>query len=152
MVDIKRILHPSDFSEFSDRALDYATQLAQKFGAELHLLHVLTDPMSLVQGPADYSLPDGFFEDLIKQAEGALAERPRSGGSGLKVRRVTAVGSAAGEIVRYAGENKADLIVMGTHGLTGLAHLLIGSVAERVARTAPCPVMTVPEPGRSPGA
>ncbi len=148
MAEIKRILHPSDFSEFSDRALDYAALIARQFDAELHLLHVLTDPMSVVQGPTDYTLPDGFFADLCKQAEASLAERP-SGKSAIEIKRVTTIGAAAGEIIHYATDKHIDLIVMGTHGLTGLAHLLIGSVAERVTRLAPCPVMTVPPPGRA---
>ena len=150
MVEIKRILHPSDFSEFSDIALDYAALLARQCDAELHLLHVLTDPMSVVQGPTDYTLPDGFFAELCKQAEAALAERPGNK-SGIKITRVTSIGQAPGEIIHYAKDKHMDLIVMGTHGLTGLAHLLIGSVAERVTRLAPCPVMTVPAPGRAVG-
>lgn len=150
MAEINRILHPSDFSEFSDRALDYAALIAGQFNAELHLLHVLTDPMSVVQGPTDFTLPDGFFADLCKQAETSLAERP-SGQSEIKIERVTTIGAAAGEIIHYAKDKHIDLIIMGTHGLTGLAHLLIGSVAERVTRLAPCPVMTVPPPNRAPG-
>jgi len=142
-----RILVPTDFSAQSDAALTTAKEVATRFGASLHLVHVLEDPYAVAAYSADALgyVPPGIKEAWQREAEKHLdalltpTERTR-----FKV--TTAVlfsGSAAREIVEYAQSNHVDLIVMGTHGRGGFAHLLMGSVAERVVRTATCPVMTV---------
>jgi nucleotide-binding universal stress UspA family protein len=140
MIKIDRVLVPTDFSEYSDQARTYACELAKRFDAELHLVHVV----HLVAQPF-YGGP--ISDELLNPEEPALEKLEGLQGPDLDqvsrvVRRVQ-VGSPFVEIVRYARENDVDLIVMGTHGRTGLAHALIGSVAERVVRKAPCPVLTV---------
>lgn len=131
-----RILVPTDFSAPSDAALAYARTLAGQFGASLHLLHVLenvflraivADPHAL-ETAALRHLHDRLTDDDLRWL-GALAVLEKSD-------------IPAEEIVSYARNAGIDLIVMGTHGRTGLSHVLMGSVAERVVRTAPCPVMT----------
>lgn len=142
-----RILVPTDFSEPSDAALNYARALATKFGASLHLLHVIepgyatgafsNEAYIAVEAP-------GAYEMLVKEAQSKFAPRVFPSDRtrhGMTTEVMTGIGAAT--IVEYAADQDIDLIVMGTHGRTGLAHLLMGSVAEHVVRTAPCPVLTV---------
>ena len=144
MIALKQILVPTDFSEPSENALRYGKALAEAFGAALHLLHVLEDPV--VFGWEGYYTPL-VGEDLERNVRGQLgklltdAER-----EGFRAQLATARGSPFVEVVRYARAQAIDLIVMGTHGRGPVAHLLLGSVAERVVRTAPCPVLTVRHP------
>lgn len=143
-----RILVPTDFSAPSDAALAMAKELAARFGASLHLVHVLEDPYAVAAYSADAAigyLPAGTREAWQTEAENRLnalltpAERTQ-----FKVTTtVLFSGSTAQAIVELAQGNDIDLIVMGTHGRGGFAHLLLGSVAERVVRTAACPVLTV---------
>jgi nucleotide-binding universal stress UspA family protein len=145
MIAIRNILVPTDFSEPSTAALRYAVALAEAFESTLHVLHVIENPY-MAMGPAELYVapPVNFIGELEKEAERRLAEavtpdeRAR-----FHVREMTRHGRPHEEIDGYAKENAIDLIVMGTHGRTALAHLLIGSVAEKVVRTAPCPVLTV---------
>jgi nucleotide-binding universal stress UspA family protein len=149
MIRVSQILVPTDFSPTSDLALDYAREIARRFGASLHLLHVLEDPF--VHGPF---ASDMFIDEradvrraVLEDARARLAHRVRRREGEVAAASAEIVsGHSADTIVKYAHELGADLIVMGTHGRTGLAHLLIGSVAERVFRTSPCPVMTVRMP------
>ena len=142
-----RILVPTDFSAPSDAALATAKDLAAQFGASLHVVHVLEDPYAIAAYSADALgyLPPGIKESWQREAEKRFetlltpAERAR-----FKVTTtVLFSGSAAKEIVEHAQSNNIDLIVMGTHGRGGVAHLLLGSVTERVVRTALCPVLTM---------
>lgn len=142
-----RILVPTDFSEPSDAALDYARALAETFGASLHLLHVIepshetgafsNEAYIAVEAP-------GAYEMLVKEAQSKFAhrvlptDRARYGAT-----TEVMTGTSADTIVEFAADQRIDLIVMGTHGRTGIAHLLMGSVAEHVVRDAPCPVLTV---------
>jgi nucleotide-binding universal stress UspA family protein len=148
MTPITRILVPTDFSATADAALAYARTLADVFGASLHLLHVYEDPYaSAAYAPEVYAtLPPDFREraltNVAKQLDERLAEEERKQFGGT-TNLVT--GSPAKEIVRFAADQQMDLIVVGTHGRGGIAHLLLGSVAERVVRTAVCPVLTVRE-------
>lgn len=149
MTRITRILVPTDFSPTSDLALDYAHEIAHRCGASLHLLHVLEDPF--VHGPfASEMLADETADVrrvILEDARQRLARRARRREGEIEAAGAELMtGRSAETIVTHAREIGADLIVMGTHGRTGLAHLLIGSVAERVFRTAPCPVMTVRMP------
>ena len=142
---ITKILVPSDFGESSAGALDYAKSLAGTYNASLHLLHVVHDPIGRPAGGDALGVP---IERLIAQATDE-AERgfaaAMSPGEQAKFRAQTAVevGSPVNKIVEYAQAQDIDLIVMGTHGRGALAHAILGSVAERVVRFAPCPVLTV---------
>lgn len=148
MIELKKILLPTDFSDNSNQALDYASALAQKFDAEIHLLHVLQDLIALIPEPGVALIPGDFHEELKQSAEQSLKQVLGSdSASGLSVVRATRDGTPFVEIIRYAKENDVDLIVMGTHGRSGLSHVLLGSVAERVVRKAPCPVLTVRQAG-----
>ena len=140
------ILVPTDFSDPSDAALDYARGLAATFGAALHVLHVMEAPFTagpLGTGGALAEAPV-LYTELFARARGALARRV-SAADRTRLNATTEIvaGRSANCIVEYAIDRHVDLIVMGTHGRTGMAHLLMGSVAEKVVRTAPCPVMTV---------
>lgn len=143
---ISSILVPTDFSAASELALDYAITLADRFGASVHLLHVVEDPFAAgVLGPEVYIGASTSVRDkLIDQAADRLArlvapaDRVR-----LQVTSEVRVGFPAASICEVADGRRCDLIVMGTHGRTGMAHLLLGSVAEKVVRQAPCPVMTL---------
>jgi nucleotide-binding universal stress UspA family protein len=148
MLSINRILVATDFSDASQQALKYAQGLAEAFKASLHVLHVLEDLAAHAWTTEVYvaALP-GVHEEMERQARERLDqifdpdERAR-----LQVQTVLRVGSPFVEVVRYARDEKMDLIVMGTHGRGAIAHMLLGSVAERVVRKAPCPVLTVRQP------
>jgi nucleotide-binding universal stress UspA family protein len=141
--DWKRICCPIDFSDASRSAMEVAVDLAKRFGAELTLVHAYPIP--------GYTFPDGsmvaspkMMQDLAEEARRHLEEwRSEAEKLGVKVAAETAVGDPAAEIVAFAGRSGVDLLVVGTHGRTGLEHALMGSVAERVVRRAPCPVLTV---------
>ncbi|HUG93822.1 MAG TPA: universal stress protein [Planctomycetaceae bacterium] len=145
MIQLNRILVPTDFSDHSRAALEYGCAFAERFGAELHLVHVLQDLVGLVPEPGlAFPPPGDYMLELQQSSEQALAALPGpSAPAGLNVERATRQGPPFLEIIRYARETEADLIVMGTHGRSGLAHMLLGSVAEKVVRKAPCPVLTV---------
>jgi nucleotide-binding universal stress UspA family protein len=146
MIQLNRILVPVDFSEFSRAAVDYACAIAARFGSELHLLHVVPDPAMLVPEAAAFSVESmqSQSEALVKDAERQLAELPGGGWeNGRPVLRVVRTGAAFIEIIDYAQSLEVDLIVVGTHGRSGLMHVLMGSVAERVVQKAPCPVLSV---------
>jgi nucleotide-binding universal stress UspA family protein len=140
----KRILVPVDFSEPSTRALMHAIALAEQFAASLDVLHVVPNPY--VDDPAGLylPLPVTYVNDLMNDARKRLddlldsADRQR-----LRARAIVKVGDPLRQVVEYARGESVDLIVLGTHGRSGVAHLFLGSVAERVVRTAPCPVLTV---------
>ncbi len=145
MINLKRILLPTDFSENSGVAVSYACALAEQFGAELHILHVMQDLVTMIPEPGMAFPPPGdYLMELKKSAEENLAKIPDPAwAAGKKIVRVTRQGTPFLEIIRYAKECDSDLIVLGTHGRSGLAHVLMGSVAERVVRKSPCPVLTV---------
>jgi universal stress protein A len=142
-MQLRRVLVPTDFSAPSRQALDMAIDFARTFGAELELFHVRELPT--------YAFPDAglpmtpmVMEELEKSSRAELerlsAEVERGG---VRCGYATSVGAHDLEICRRAADWGADLIVMGTHGRTGLRHVLLGSVAEKVVRRAPCPVLTV---------
>ena len=144
MIQINRVLVPVDFSNFSTHAMKYAQEVCEKFAAELHLLHVLE---MHVTGTPQFAMGLAVPERVEESAEEVreyldkLPEEARA--STRQVVREIAHGSPFVEIVRYAKENVIDLIVMGTHGRTGLSHVFVGSVAENVVRHAACPVLVV---------
>ncbi len=146
MIELNRVLVAIDFSEFSDSALRYGCELAQKFGGELFLLHVIPTPLVAVDEGSGRFLTrtfDEYEEDLRAAAENKLKELDVSPFEKHQVTAETRVGAAFVEIVQFAKAKNIDLIVMGTHGRTGLTHMFLGSVAEKVVRKAPCPVLTL---------
>lgn len=144
MADIKRILVPTDFSPTADAALTYALDLAPKLGATVSLVHVFDD-LSGIQSGEYVSMPSemrgAILEDLRRRLADAAATRGHS-----ELNPEVLIGPTARTIVDSAHDSRADLIVIGTHGRHGIPHLLLGSVAERVVRTATCPVLTVRPP------
>ncbi len=142
-----RILVPVDFSAPSDAALEYARDVAARYGSSLHLLYVAEDPYrALYSAEVFVAEVEGLREEILSDAEKRLKDRLRpSDVTELRATAVSIIGTPAGSIIEYAAGHGIDLIVMGTHGRGGMAHLLLGSVAERVVRTAPCPVLTIRE-------
>jgi universal stress protein A len=140
-VNWTRILATTDFSPFADRAVSYAHALAEKFSAELHVLHVVSD---VSEGVAEHGLagvldPKGVDDAGVGWLAGLLGEAGT-------VRRVEAVWvgrDVAEKITEYARDKNMDIIVMATHGRTGLAHFWLGSIVEKVIRSAPCPVLAI---------
>ncbi|NQT87591.1 universal stress protein, partial [bacterium] len=144
-MSLTKILFPTDFSPFSLQALDYAAALAQDYGAELHVLHVVpTAEMILPVEPAAPIVDTSFFDEMEAGAEERLQTVvPEALARGLDVTLAMRRGSAFVEIVQYAREEGISLVVIATHGRTGLRHALFGSVAEKVVRKAPCPVLSI---------
>ena len=148
-VKLKKILCPTDFSENSEYALKYALTLAILSKAELQLLHVV-EPISYPQS-AELFEPVLDEVELTMKMEAAFQKQLEDQVAALKseypkIRGKLVTGNTFLEIIQAARDEGVDIIVMGTHGRTGLAHVLIGSVAERVVREAPCPVLTVKHP------
>ena len=144
---IRRILIPTDFSPPARQAEHYAVALAQKFAAELHVLHVVEDPALPVHGSRySWAVPDDMLPRLLEKAEHDLALAVpavdiRLIEQGL-VKKIK-VGHPVASIIEYAKEHQIDLIVIGTHGRSGLSHILLGSSAEKLVRLATCPVLIV---------
>lgn len=137
------ILMATDFGPESSVALRSCASLARQLGASIHLLHVAKDPMLAVNTPELYGIDwDKLRNDIVKHAGDTVAALTASFPDVLMTTEVV-IGSPAETIAQRAADLSADLIVMGTHGRGALGHLFIGSVAERVIRLAPCPVMTV---------
>lgn len=146
MLDIHRLLVPTDFSPHSDRALEYAANLAGLVGAkEIHVLHVLEVPPTPVPMAGAIGADTGQIERTMRDsAVKALNERrARIESVDLRVETLLMSGSPAASIAEVAKSEGSDLIVMGSHGRRGLAHVLFGSVAERTMTRAPCPVLVV---------
>jgi nucleotide-binding universal stress UspA family protein len=142
---VRRILVPTDFSEPSSEALDLAIAFAQRLGAQLTLLHAHEMPTWVFPDAVMPVTPQVVMqiEETSKRELERLAGRARE--VGITVETAVTIGPNDAEICRKAEEMGADLIIMGTHGRTGLRHALLGSVAEKVVRKAPCPVLTVRE-------
>jgi nucleotide-binding universal stress UspA family protein len=138
---ITRILVPTDFSRPSERALDYARNLAQQFAAKLHLLHVMNRPLLAEGLAAEAFMHEKFESDMVRDTEARMLKLAPEAASTDVV-----FGYSARAIVDRASQLGTDLIVMGSHGRAGMAHVMLGSVAEAVVRTAPCPVLTVRHP------
>lgn len=143
-IRIKKVLLPCDFSDCAAAATPYACEIAAKFDAELHLLHILETHISgTPQFVMGLALPR-FVHESKAAAEKSLAELLQpSWCVGRDVVYAARDGVPKSEIVGYAHDHQIDLIVLATHGRTGLSHIVMGSVAESVVRTAPCPVLTV---------
>jgi universal stress protein A len=143
---ITNILVPVDFSPHAEHAFTYAATLAERFGAKLALLYVVDDSFATGGWSSEIYVPNvpELMENLIADADRRLATLKASAAAlGLTAETAVIRGRPAHAIVEHAQNGGFDLIVMGTHGRTGMSHVVMGSVAERVLRKAPCPVLTV---------
>lgn len=149
MINLKRILFPTDFSELSLNALKYARSFVETFKAELHVIHVVDEAALYWTAVAPNSVPVGpSIDELTTLAESDMQRFAQAHLDDLKAPLSTEVltGRPFMEIIRYAREKSIDLVVLGTHGRSGLRHVLLGSVAEKIVRKAPCPVLTIRHP------
>lgn len=143
---IKRILVATDFSPYSGDAIEYAANMARSLGASIVLAHVIES--------LPYSVTDTFtlvdHRRALEKTAGALLENScqQLGAKGLSVKTRLENGAPYEEILKISRQENADLIVMGTHGRTGVEHLFLGSVAEKVVRLSSCPVLTIPRRSR----
>jgi nucleotide-binding universal stress UspA family protein len=142
MIVLKHILVPTDFGPAAEAALRYGRTLASTFDAELHLLHVLDSVFLQARFADPATIEAAARKELDDRVAGDSGRRPRTHAVMKKY------DAPADAIVRYARSAGIDLIVMGTHGHHGVAHVLMGSVAEKVVRSAPCPVLVVRHPER----
>lgn len=150
-MEIKKILFATDFSENSRWALKYALSFAQKYDAKLFILHVIQQPSYPLGMYAEISFDamDKFNRNLTGVTEKEMQGLCQTDLAGFKnYEAMILTGTPFLEIIRTAKEKEADLIVVGTHGRTGLDHVLFGSTAEKVVRKAPCPVVSVRLPGK----
>ena len=138
---IRKILVPVDFSEHSQKALRYALAFAGQFGAEVTLVHIVEQMVY----PGDWMYPPLAATDFSTDKRAEMIQRLRAldAKSGVKTQHVVRMGRAWQEVIEIAREQKADMIILATHGYTGLKHALLGSVAEKIVRHAPCPVLSV---------
>ncbi len=153
---LTRILTPTDFSKFSGFALEWAAYLAQCMKADLTLLHVILEEEGkiieeIIGEGAVVHIPKGIRQNVVEDRQKKLKEQfnmvvSNDIKSSIRVEEMTRIGVPFLEIIKVAKEKDVDLIVMGTHGRTGLAHVLIGSVAEKVVHHAHCPVLTIKHP------
>lgn len=157
LLPIRRILCPIDFQGAAEESLKTASELAERFDAELLLVHVISPvpmPIPPPMGGApvanhdiaryEKELEESYARELKRLADRLVGDRVRT-------RTMVAVGDASGEIARLAGEEDADLLVIATHGRTGLKRFFLGSTTEAVVRTAECPVLTLRHPGEDEG-
>ena len=147
MLTLKTVLVPTDFSDASESALRYGKAMAEKFGASLHVVHVMEDLLAHAWAAEVYvsSMPQlrDEIEKESRQRLGTLLTDDER--KTLRAETALLAGNPFLEIIRYAKAHEVDLIVMGTHGRGPIAHMLLGSVAEKVVRKSPCPVLTVRE-------
>jgi nucleotide-binding universal stress UspA family protein len=153
---LTRILAPTDFSKYSGFAMEWAAYLAQCMKADLLLLHVLTEEEGniveeVIGEGAVVQIPKGVRQNVVNERRKGLTEQyemvvSREIKASLKMEPMIRIGVPFLEIVRLAKEKDVDLIVLGTHGRTGLSHALIGSVAEKVVHHAHCPVLSIKHP------
>ena len=143
MKPFKKIVVATDFSPHSARALEVAGEFAKHFGAEVTVVHAFNVPIPLVT-PYEVAIPDTYIEEARTAATERLHKAAQKlSAQGIAVKSELTEIPAWSAIVRVAKESGADLIVMGTRGHTGFKHVLLGSIAERTLRHAPCPVLTV---------
>ena len=150
VMQVNNILVPIDFSNYSEKALAYASEIAQSYNAQLQLLHIIEETMhpafSVTGKSSIFDLIPGIKDDSKKRTEKMLNKFVSDK---VKSKVFIQGGRAANDIIKFAKENSTDLIVIATHGLTGLEHMLLGSVTEKVVRMAHCPVFTVKAFGKT---
>ena len=142
-IQLKRILLPTDFSDCSANATKYACELATRFDAELHLLHALESQSTTPTFVMGLAIPSYTHESHVAVEKAMNNVLDAQWSADRTVVHAIVEGSPKVEIVQYARKHAIDLIVLATHGRTGLSHVIMGSVAEAVVRTVPCPVLTV---------
>ena len=147
MLTLKTVLVPTDFSEASESALRYGKAMAEAFGASLHVVHVMEDLLAHAWAAEVYvsSMPQLRDEIEKESRQRLVALLGDDECQRLRAETALLAGNPFIEIIRYAKAHDVDLIVMGTHGRGPIAHMLLGSVAEKVVRKSPCPVLTVRE-------
>jgi len=148
MIQIKKILFPTDFSRCAEQAFVHALHLARQYNAELHILHAVVWGYSEIHHPVLYfPNTDVIEKEMVKLGISRMKDTVEAHDvEGIKINQVQQRGlSVAPVILDYANEKDIDLIVMGTHGRRGLGHMVLGSVAEEIVRLAPCPVLTIRE-------
>ncbi|MDQ1273734.1 MAG: hypothetical protein QG591_2364 [Planctomycetota bacterium] len=148
MIKLKKILCPIDFSDCSIYALSYAIDLSTKERASLYLIHVIEthiSGMGDIVKQIDLLLDDKQIENLRMKLTNLIPDKMRTN---IHIQPIVEKGIPFVEIIKTAKDNHIDVIIMGTHGRTGLGHILIGSVAERVIRSAPCPVLSIRLPNQ----
>ena len=145
MIRLAKLLVPTDFSEDSEQAARYAVELAKRFQAEIHCVHVVDIPADLLSTSAYYMTgpSEAFLDQIREESKKNLEAFADNNLEGVQVQTAFLEGSPFVEIIRYARNQQIDLVVIATHGRTGLKHVLFGSVAEKVVRKAPCPVLVV---------
>lgn len=146
---LKKILCPVDFSEFTDEVLSYAIEITKRFEAELHLLHVIPNlnyftPYESFMTPENLVTIERNIEKEIEKDFEKIAKK-----IDIPFKKVIRTGITFVEIIDYIKQESISLVVMGTHGRSGIEHILIGSVAEKVVRKSPCPVLTVRPKGKT---
>lgn len=149
MIQLKKVLHPTDFSDLSVYALRYACNFVQAFQAELHILHVVDEACQNWMSMGPNTIPIGpSAEELLELARQQMTDFICENLPSVSFAVISKVvpGRPYPVIVEYAQAQRIDLIVTATHGRGGLSHMLLGSVTEKVVRTAPCPVLTVRHP------
>jgi nucleotide-binding universal stress UspA family protein len=142
-MNVKRILFPTDFSHTGDAALAFATSLAKESDGRLIVVHVQEAPMAYGGGEMYYGIPEPSTDELVNMLHDV---KPTDASVPVEYRLVT--GDPADAVVRLAEDDNVDLIVLGSHGRTGLTRLLMGSVAEAIVRKAHCPVLVYKQPVR----
>ncbi|MEP9411566.1 MAG: universal stress protein [Candidatus Brocadia sp.] len=146
MINIKNILCPIDYSVYSEMALKYAIEFAEKYQAKLYLMHVLDIRVYDINEPDLYNVNIVDSETIDKLRERLLRCVSEDTKGRISVEAIIIQGVPFAEIIKASRDYKIDLIVIGTHGRTGLSHAIMGSVAEKVVRKAPCPVLTIRHP------
>jgi universal stress protein A len=151
VIEISSILAPTDFSTHSERAVRYACQLAERLNAPLHLLHVLSEIVPAGPDPLLMPvMPPQFYKENEDRALATLNNLPDpTWEKAPSVIRAVRWGSPVDTIVSYAVDHRIGMIVIATHGRTGLSHVFLGSVAEHIVRDAPCPVLTIRDKTRN---
>jgi nucleotide-binding universal stress UspA family protein len=143
-MEIKKVLFATDFSEGSKNALPYAVDLAKHYNAKLYVAHVIQDMAKTTGWYVPHASLEEVYADLEKSARTELSKTFTEEMRGFKdIEHIVMKGVPYEEIAKFADENQVDLIVLATHGRTGLDRLLFGSTAEQVVRYAPCPVLSV---------
>jgi len=148
-IQLTNILYPTDFSELSLKALKYAVSFAEAYTARLHCIHVVDEAYQYWMSLGPESVPLGpAADDLTGMARDQLRQFEQAQLCGLKIEVATEVlfGRPYVEICQYASDHQIDLIVIATHGRSGISQAFMGSTAEKVVRKAPCPVLTVRDP------
>ena len=145
MIKLKKILYPTDFSESSLEAMKYAVSFARDYKARLVLMHVVNEQIfSEGLNLPRLAAPEALEQELVAEATRQMRTLiPADVRAGVDVEHVILRGMPFLEIIRYAKANEVDLIVIGTHGRSGMEHIIFGSTAEKVVRKAPCPVLSV---------